>query len=267
MLLKQTDKEFFDEFIEQSEKNKIAAEAKEARNVSRYLNREYNKGVEQYLATRKVSGFAGLFKLDEIAALYSILYTNVGTRFSKLYVKYFGNRYTPVIKPENYAILWRDYFRDSGKRIGVVKGKFVAETQQKELTRVIGRLHRSPEFQILNERQASRILKSQVKDLSDWRAKAIVRTEANAAANFATEQTALDMYGKDALKKWWSTSGDERVRDSHVAAGINYSRSKAIDVDKDFIVGGDYMKRPSTGSIAANNVNCRCNAIYEPVNI
>ena len=49
--VKQSDKEFFDEYISESEKNKIAAEAKEARNVSRYLNREYNKGVEHKLQT------------------------------------------------------------------------------------------------------------------------------------------------------------------------------------------------------------------------
>lgn len=263
----QSDKEFFDEYLSESEKNKIIAEQREQRNISRYLNREYNKGIEEYLSTRKVSGFAGLFNLNEISALYAIMYMNVGMQFSKLYVKYFGSRYTPIIKPENYSILWRDYFRDSGKRIGEVKGVSVSRTQQKELTRVIQRLHRSPEFQALNEREANRILRSQVKGLSETRAKAIVRTEANAAANWASERTALDMYGKDNLKKWWYTSGDERVRDDHVVAGVIYSRDVAIGVDKPFRVGGEEMMRPSSGSIASNNVNCRCDAIFEPITV
>lgn len=256
---------FFEEYSEAYQNNFEIAEAKEITNISRFLNREYLKGVEEYQRSGKVSGWDAYFKPEDIAVLYSILYMNIGVRFSKLYVKFFGSSYKPIINTQQYAILWRDYFREAGKRIAQFKGAGVSQTQQKELTRVIQRLHRNPEFQIMNEREAGRILRSQVKDLSVTRAKTIVRTEANAAANLASERTAYDMFGKDALKKWWITSGDERVRDAHVFAGIQYSRGKAIEADALFNVGGETMMRPSSGSIAANNINCRCEAIYEPV--
>lgn len=258
-----TDK-FFEEYSEAYQNNFDIAESKEIRNISRYLNREYLKGVEEYQRSGKVSGWDSYFKPDEIAVLYSILYMNIGVRFSKLYFNFFSQAYTTNINQNQYSILWRDYFRDTGKRIASFKGKGVSQTQQKELTRVIQRLHRNPEFQVMNEREANKILRRQVKDLSITRAKTIVRTEANAAANIASEKTALDMFGKDSLKKWWITSSDERVRDSHVLAGLQYSRSRAIGFDDAFSVGGEYMMRPSSGSIAANNINCRCEAIFEP---
>lgn len=261
MLLKQSEQQFYDAYIEDAQRNIDIAEAKEIRNFSRYLNREYVKGVNDYLATGKVSGWESYFKPSDFGVMYSILYMNVGVRASKVFIKHYGKRFTPIIKPENYSILWRDYFRDTGKRIAEIKGAGVAKTQQKELTRVIQRFHRNPEFQILNERQAGRILRSQVKNLSEQRAKAIVRTEAAAAANEADEKTAIDMFGKENLKKYWWTSNDERVRDAHAIAGATYTLSKAIDLNQTFLVGGETMLKPRLGSIAANNVNCRCSSI------
>lgn len=262
--LKESNTDFFKRYAAEYEKNIITAEEKEIKAFTIFLYREYSKGIDAYLQSGKVAGWEFYFNVNQIAALYSIMYTNIGMRFSKLYASFFGSRYSPVIKPNDYFILWRDYFRDAGKRIGEFKGAGVSITQQKELTRVIQRFHRSAEFQALNEREAQKILRSQVKGLSEWRAKTIVRTEANAAANLANEKTAYDMYGKENLVKWWLTSQDERTRDAHTIAGSIYTQSKPIPASELFNVGGEYLMRPSEGSIAENNINCRCTAIYEP---
>ena len=81
--------------------------------------------------------------------------------------------------------------------------------------------------------------------MSEQRAKAIVRTEAAAVPNEADEKTAIDMFGKENLKKYWWTSNDENVRDAHAAAGARYTLGKAIDLNASFEVGGESMLKPA----------------------
>lgn len=242
----------FEDLLEKSETLEYAS-------FRKFLNREYNKGIETYLQTGKVTGWDALFNESQIAALYVTLYRNIGLKFSKLYYNTFSKVNPTNINPNNYRSIWEDAFMNVGKKISQFRGASVSATQQKELTKFIERFHRSPDFQNLNERQASRILRSQVKDVSDWRSKLIVRTEATNAANFANMQTASDMYGKDRLQKIWLTSF-VNSRDSHISA--NNQKRKFEEM---FQVGGEYLSHPGSGSLPANNCNCKCLAIFKPI--
>ena len=248
----------FENWQESFETELDKAEKKELIPVLRYFRREYLRGVQEYFDTGKVSNWDGYFNPRDIGVLYAGIYTGVGLRFSKLYAGTVGAVYQPLINPSDYTPLWRDNFRNAGLKIAEFKGVSVARTQQKELTRVISRLHRSPEFQAMNERSAQRILRSQVKGLTEWRAKTIVRTEATNAANYATMKTAQDMYGEDNLTKTWNTSF-ANSRDTHIRA-----HNQKKDFKEKFVVGGEYLMHPGSGSLPENNINCKCSSLPLP---
>lgn len=248
----------FENWQESFEGELESAEKKELIPVLRYLRREYLRGVEDYFSTGKVSGWDSLFNSADIGVLYAGLYLNVGSRFSKLYTRTVSPIYKPLINTSDYAPLWRDNFRSAGLKISEYKGASVSRTQQKELTRIISRLHRSPEFQALNERDAQKILRSKVKGITEWRAKTIVRTEATNAANYATMKTAQDMYGEDNLTKTWNTSF-ANSRDTHIRA-----HNQKKDFKEKFIVGGEYLMHPGSGALPENNINCKCSSLPLP---
>jgi hypothetical protein len=235
------------------------AEENEFKPFFKFFKREHNRGIDTYLQTGKVANWDVLFNTTEISALYAVLYRDIGTVFSKYYVNSFTEQYAPLINPNDYRNIWRDSFETAGKKIAEFRGASVSETQQKELTKIIQRFHRSPEFQNLNEREAGRILRSQVKGLSEWRSKTIVRTEATNAANFASMQTAKDMYGEENLQKKWLTSF-VNSRDAHVR--VNGQKRKFKDM---FNVGGEYLMHPGSGSRPENNINCKCVVLTTPV--
>ena len=72
--------------------------------------------------------------------------------------------------------------------------------------------------------------------------------------NYATNQSATDVFGKENLQKEWIATLDERVRIDHAEAN-----GQVVDMDKNFLVGGEELAYPgdSRGS-AANVINCRC---------
>lgn len=94
-----------------------------------------------------------------------------------------------------------------------------------------------------------------------YRSMSIARTETVAAVNFsdldAVKQSGLD----DKLSKYWIASQDSAVRDTHNAAEIAYT--DGIDIEEEFSVGADVMASPGNGSIAKENINCRCTLGYK----
>ena len=240
------------------EKELDRSEEKEIVPVRRYLSREYNQATEEYLQNQNTNNWSNLFKEHEIAAIYAILYMNIGSKFSKLYKKTYQGKFPNEFNTDGYNNIWREKFREAGLKISQFKGKGVSLASQKEITRIISKLHKSPEFQALNEREAGRILKSQFKKLADYKATIIVRTEATNAANFATLQTANDMYGINNIQKTWLASFI-RTRETHAAAN-----GQKVNGDEKFNVGGEYLTHPGSGVLAENNINCRCTILIEP---
>lgn len=82
------------------------------------------------------------------------------------------------------------------------------------------------------------------------RANMIARTNTNAVDNNVKRDT-WTQEGVTELE--WVTEGDDRVRDSHEAMD-----GKRISVSGSFDVNGDSMQFPAGGSVAGENVNCRC---------
>ena len=110
---------------------------------------------------------------------------------------------------------------------------------------VLQRLVKNPDFNALNERQAQRILRQKFNGLSKTNAQRIIRTESTLAANYATQQTAIDAFGINNLEKEWFAAMDERTRAAHAAAD-----GQIVDANRPFIVGGEelMMLRDVSGS-------------------
>lgn len=96
-----------------------------------------------------------------------------------------------------------------------------------------------------------------------FRAETIVRTE-NARAFEIANQERMAQAAKEIpkLKKQWVASDDERTRDSHTQAGIDYGVDGTpgpIPVAEPFIVGGEELMFPGDPEGDPHQViNCRC---------
>jgi len=82
-----------------------------------------------------------------------------------------------------------------------------------------------------------------------FRAETIVRTENNRIFGIANQER-LSQAAKDLpkLRKIWVASSDERTRDSHYQAGIDYAPGGdpgPIPIDQPFVVGGEELMFPS----------------------
>jgi hypothetical protein len=93
------------------------------------------------------------------------------------------------------------------------------------------------------------------------RAATIARTETHAAASYATDEATRQL-GLPNQRKRWVAVGDGRTRSHHAAAN-----GQEVGIDEPFLIrykgSNIQMSYPHDGSGgAANNINCRCLAIY-----
>ena len=84
----------------------------------------------------------------------------------------------------------------------------------------------------------------------------IVDTESHRIAN----EAALNTAGKaGATKKKWVTMLDDKVRDTHI-----YLEGQTVPYDADFYTyDGDHARAPGLFALPENNINCRCELIFE----
>ena len=83
----------------------------------------------------------------------------------------------------------------------------------------------------------------------------IADTEMHRIANTAALETAKRSGAKS---KTWITMLDDRVRDTH-----DYLEGVTVGIDDDFITyDGDRASAPGLFSLASNNVNCRCELLF-----
>lgn len=90
------------------------------------------------------------------------------------------------------------------------------------------------------------------KDLKSYELERIARTEVIGSAN----KGSLEAYKQAGIKTKVWLPAYERTRDTHIAAGRDYA--KGIPIDENFEVGADSMQSPGSGSLAEENINCRC---------
>lgn len=87
------------------------------------------------------------------------------------------------------------------------------------------------------------------------------RTIVNGVENKARHDAAEKAQEKGVVMgKVWLYTHDNRTRDAHVQAGLDYgTNANAIPLDDPFIVGGEEMEYPGDTDASAWNVyNCRC---------
>ena len=254
MIKKKLKKSFHKNWLNQLD----LAEKKQDRIWFNYLYKEHNKVIEKFMRTRNDIDPEGEFKFKDLENMYKNLYTDIGMRMGKWYLKTF-EKYIKKQIPD-YEILWSAKFAYMGERTALLRIEGVANTQKKQAFRYMSKLVRDPEFQALNERQAEKILRKKAKHISIVDAKRIVRTESVNAANYATNQSAIDIFGMDNLQKEWIATLDDRVRDSHLAAS-----GQIKNMNEPFRVGGEDLDRPGDASGSAKNViNCRCTSAPFP---
>jgi hypothetical protein len=230
------------------------AEAKQDKKWVKYLVNESNSIIEEFLkANKQIPSLEFKFKESDLINLYKELYQEVGNKFAKWYAQNFDKYITKNIDVE-YEDIWNEKFAYIGSQVAGARVVSISGNRKKEFVKVLKRYMADPEFQSMNEVQAGRILRKKFKGMSVNNAKRIVRTESTNAANYATNQSATDVFGKENLKKEWIATLDERVRIDHAEAN-----GQVVDMDKNFLVGGEELAYPgdSRGS-AANVINCRC---------
>jgi len=229
-------------------------EAKQDKKWTKYLVGENNQIIDEFLkANKQIPDLQFKFKDSDLINLYVELYQEVGNKFAKWYAQNFEKYITKNTHIE-YEDIWSEKFAYIGSQVAGARVVSLGGNRKKELIKTLKRYMADPDFQSMNEVQAGRILRKKFKDMSVNNAKRIVRTESVNAANYATNQSATDVFGKDNLQKEWIATFDNRTRIDHIQAN-----GQIVDMDKKFMVGGEELSYPgdSSGS-AANVINCRC---------
>jgi uncharacterized protein with gpF-like domain len=229
-------------------------EAKQDKKWTKYLVGENNQIIDEFLkANKQIPDLQFKFKDSDLITLYVELYQEVGNKFAKWYAQNF-EKYITKNTHIDYQDIWNEKFAYIGSQVAGARVVSVGGNRKKELTKTLQRYMADPDFQSMNEVQAGRVLRKKFKNMSVNNAKRIVRTESVNAANYATNQSATDVFGKENLQKEWIATFDSRTRIDHIQAN-----GQVVDMDKNFLVGGEELSYPgdSRGS-AANVINCRC---------
>jgi hypothetical protein len=104
------------------------------------------------------------------------------------------------------------------------------------------------------------MLREKFDSWEEFRAPLIAQTETISAMNMADLLSVKQAGLEEEVLKCWLSARDSHVRPSHTRADAGYS--KGIPVDDMFVIDGDNMLAPGTGSNPAENINCRCTLIY-----
>lgn len=123
----------------------------------------------------------------------------------------------------------------------------------------------------LTKEKISQLITAYESKALKYRADAIARTETLQSINRA-ERAAIaqnieeGLITSDMVTKWWSDSGDERTRLSHLDLGNRYNKEHAIGFDEPFVtMTGSKLLFPGDTSLGANLreiIHCRCKCQY-----
>ena len=256
MLLKKAKESWKNNF----DKVLASSERKEFAKVRKYYDGEYLQAIDDFLKTRKTTGFDNLFRVADISDHYRQIYVNIGVKFAKWYAQNFDKVISKQVDVSGYDDLWAERFNRISQQIAAERVTLVQGTAKATLVNVFKRLSSDPEFMVMGEREASRVLRQKFGQYSNSQAKRLIRTESTNAANMATLQSATDMFGQDNLQKEWMTAVDGRERAAHRSAD-----GQIVDFKERFLVGGEQLFNPGDPAGSAKNVvNCRCSTAPFP---
>src|SRR6056300_853315 len=237
-----------------------SSERKEFARVRKYYEGEYTQAIQDFLNTRKSTGFDNLFRVADLSDQYRQIYGNIGLKFAKWYSKNFDKVISKQTDVSDYDDIWAERFARVSQQIAAERVTLVQGTAKATLVNVFKRLSSDPEFMVMGEREAGRILRQKFGQYSKSQAERLIRTESTNAANIATLQSATDMFGQDNLQKEWMTAVDGRERPAHRGAD-----GQIVDFKERFLVGGEQLFNPGDPAGSAKNVvNCRCSTAPFP---
>ena len=240
------------------------AERAAVRDFANYYKTETDKAVNIMLQKNSINeqDLLGLFTNDGFGKRYEALYESIGLTFANWYAKNFDKYLTKGVSPNQFQEPWRAAFRNLGITTGAQRVTLVQNTAKKTLIKVFRQLSNDPVFQSEGEAVRARMLRQQFDRYNKYQAERLVRTEATNAANYATMQSAQDIFPGADMQKEWISASDERVRSWHKTSNIE---DTIVDFNKPFIVMGEELMRPGDPKGSAKNViNCRCSVAPFP---
>jgi hypothetical protein len=188
------------------------------------------------------------------------MYEKIGLRFANWYAKHWKKALAKATDINGYQSIWQAKFAYIGEQVGAQRVTLVAGTAKDTLIKITQQAMRDPQFMSLGDKEKARILRSQFDKYSDYQARRLVRTESTNAANFATMQSASDLFPAQEMNKVWITAIDGRERPAHHSAN-----RQTVQFIKPFIVGGESLMHPGDSNGSAGNViNCRCSVAPIP---
>ena len=245
--------------------NKLdSSERKAVRDFTRYYKAESDKAINIALQKGSLNeqDLLGVFTRDGFAKRYEALYEGIGLTFANWYAKNFDKYLTKGVSPNQFQEPWRAAFRNLGITIGAQRVSLVQNTAKKNLIKVFRQLSNDPVFQSEGEAVRARMLRQQYNRYNTFQAERLVRTEATNAANYATMQSAQDIFPGADMQKEWISASDERVRSWQKTSNIE---DTTVDFNKPFIVMGEELMRPGDPKGSPKNViNCRCSVAPFP---
>lgn len=228
-----------------------------------YLN-AFKSSVEQYFQYLDYSR-VNIIDTIQFTKTYVEIYSETGMRFAKWYKRIFEKM---LSKQGGEDELLRAIFARYGENQAGKLVVTIEDTLRERFLAVMKEQFADPTFQALGaQEQADVLMKDRFwSKTARWMALRVSRTENNAAANLAIEESSLTLFSKEEMTKQWQTSADDRVRPTHAAL-----EGKQIEFDQYFQVGNVQMKRPNdpdaigdSKSVASERINCRCRLITVP---
>ena len=232
------------------------------RTVARMFKSALNKQVRQAMGVFN-KHTSPLDKLDDALRMIEpelllkplkYTYKTVGSAFARASYKEVG---TPKKEDKNFEQLMEQWLiQHGGEEITLITA-----TTKKEFEKIVRRTMADAANSGLSVDNAAKLLRKRAMEemgkSNFYRAQRIARTEIVRASNHGSLEgvraTGL------AVDKIWLSTRDSRTRDTHYDMdGVR------VDKDAEFIVGGiDHMDSPGMGSVASENINCRCTLIYD----
>lgn len=250
-----------DNWEDEFENELTKAERTSVRDFTEFYKAEYNDAIDLYLKVGQMTQATaqGFFQDAKYVEMYSGMYSKIGLRFANWYSKNV-QKYMPKADPGNMQSIWANAFAFMGQQVAGQRVTMVSSTAQATLTNTIRQFMADPIFMSAGEAVQSKMLRQKFDGLADYQARRIVRTESTNAANYATEQAALNLFAGQDMTKTWKSGFDARVRDAHRAAN-----NQVVPFNGKFSVGGESLQRPGDPNGSASNViNCRCSMIVLP---
>ena len=236
--------------------------------VQRFYQTEYAKGVDAFIQQGTIQ-LDGIFQTEGFKKIYQDLYVQTGMRFANWYARNFDRFLKKGVNPNQFQNEWQNLFGQFAQQNAGAKIKLVQGTALTTMQRILKANMNDPAFAALGARQKRDVILRQTNLYSRNQALRLVRTEATAAANYGTLQSATTIFPAQQMMKQWVSGNDGRTRsipkDAYDHVVMDGIEEKYED---DFKVQGELMAFPgdsSKGAQAGNIVNCRCSVFPFPM--